>query len=124
MSVYGLDLRQALWGKRPMGARRIWALIKGIPRDSALYRAAGDDWSQEDELLATIVDFIGVSNHLFLQANVKQGTVLPELGRFPRPQEKMAAPSRTQSPDDDVRAFFTSEEYGTRLWDAHGAEEE
>ena len=122
MSEYGLDLRESLWGSQPLGVRRLLSLISGLPRTSALTRAANGEWTQEDELLATIVDIIGVSNHMFLQANSKKGTLLPEPIHYPRPDE-IDEDTRVQSSPDDVRAFFTSEEFGTRLWDAHGNED-
>ena len=124
MSEYGLDLRESLWGSKPLGARRLLALVSGLPKDSALSRAAGGDWTQEDELLATIVDLVGMSNHMFLQANSKKGTTLPNFVSFPRPWEAKAKVGKsTQSSTDDVRAFFTDESFGTRLWDAHGSED-
>ena len=122
MSMYGLDLRESLWGSKPLGVRRLLSLISGLPRESALTRAATDEWTQEDELLATVVDIIGVSNHMFLQANSTKGTRLPEPVHYPRPWE-VTADAHVQSSKDEVRAFFTSDEFGTRLWDAHGSED-
>jgi len=122
VSEYGLDLRESLWGPKPLGVRRLLSLVGGLPRTSALTRSVNDNWTQEDELLATVVDIIGVGNHMFLQANTKEGTNIGNPVHYPRPWEDSTG-TRAQSDPDDVRAFFTSEEFGTRLWDAHGSEE-
>jgi hypothetical protein len=37
------------------GCRRLWALIRGLPPGSAVHRD-GKMWSQQDELLATIIE--------------------------------------------------------------------
>ena len=120
MSAYGLDLRKSLWGESPLGVRRLLSLMKGLPKDSALQRAAGNDWTQEDELLASIVDVLNVSNHLFLKANTKAGTTIPEPGYYPRPWENPDGTSRTLSSPDEARAFFVNPEFGDSIWDAHG----
>ena len=92
-----------------MGVRRLLSLIGGLPQTSAVWRAAHDDgWTQQDELLATIVDMLGMNNQLILAVNSKKGAKLPEPVRFPRPWEKeeKTGLAREQSSTDEVRAFF------------------
>lgn len=107
--MYALDLRDALWGENPIGVRRLNALVSSLPADSATVRALDPNggWTQEHELLASIVDFIGMSNHLFLSANVsdKDRKLLPKPSRFPRPWEAEEQESKL-SPHDEVLGFF------------------
>jgi hypothetical protein len=110
--VYNLDLREALWGEDAVGVRHLIALVRHLPDGSAVTRAAGG-WSQKEELLATVVDTLGVSNHMYLMAHSEKGTKLPDPVHFPRPWEDLKqeeaevdTTARAASTTDDVRAFF------------------
>ena len=114
MAVYGLDLIDTLWGERPFSVRKLVALVRWLPEDSAVTRAVGS-WSQKSEILATIVDMIGASNHMYLAAHVKEGTKIGDPLRFPRPwedglvdawEETAEKPAPEGSSYDDVRSFF------------------
>jgi hypothetical protein len=81
------------------------ALVEHLPPGSATVRQLdpNDGWSQEQELLATIVDMMGENTRVLLAANgVKK---LPEPTRFPRPGDDRLG-KRVQSDTEDVRAFF------------------
>lgn len=100
-----MDLRDALWGDEPFGVRRLIALVGNLPRDSATARQLDtlDGWTQEHELLATIVDMMGENTRVALAAaGVKK---LPDPVRFPRPGEDSTG-KRASSDKEDVRAFF------------------
>lgn len=45
----------------------------------------GHDWTDEKELLATLCELIDFSNRMFLAANTKKGTKIPEPIKIPRP---------------------------------------
>lgn len=108
--MYALDLRDALWGENPVGVRRLNALVSALPVSSATARSADPDvgWSQEDELLASIFDVLGLSNHLFLSANVtdRDRKLLPGPTRFPRPWDEEEEPESKLSSHDEVLGFF------------------
>lgn len=103
--MYGLDLREALWGTEPIGVRRLVSLVSSLPITSATAQALdpNEGWSQEDELLASIVDMIGVNTQVLIQANGGKGK---EPMRFPRPSDFNKR--RAQSSEDEMRAFFLS----------------
>lgn len=50
---YGHDLRQLI---NTTGARRIWALVRGLPRDAALWREDVPGWTQAHELQAAQIE--------------------------------------------------------------------
>ena len=119
--MYGLDLKDALWSDRPFSVRKLVALVRWLPEDSAVTRAVGS-WDQKSEILATIVDMIGAGNHMYLASHVKEGTKIGDPLRFPRPWEDGLVDARTGRVDtreetvdkaapegssyDDVRSFF------------------
>lgn len=110
-AVYAIDLRDALWGENPVGVRRLNALVSALPADSATVRSVdpNDGWSQEDELLASIFDVVGMGNHLFLSANVqeKDRKLLPKPARFPRPWDEDEEEVKAKlSSHDEVLGFF------------------
>lgn len=88
-----MDLRAAFGAGDPIltGVRRLLALVRGLPRDSATARAEiGPDrfeWTTETELMAIMVDRFAVFQHTWLQAHVKEGTTIPAPVFVPRPGE-------------------------------------
>lgn len=123
--MYGLDLREALWGENPMGARRLLAHIAWLPEGSATQILAREyQWTQQDELLATIADLLSISNHYYLTSHMeqKEAKKLDAPALFPRPWEesKIEEPAPVQSSHDDVRAFFMGNRNDPVIWDAHG----
>lgn len=53
MRFYGLDLREAY---QTESVRRVWALVTGLPAESATWVA--DAWTHQDEMLASAVELI------------------------------------------------------------------
>lgn len=92
-----------------MGARKLEALMAGLPHDSALARdvneATAHGWSQDTELLASIAELLDVSNRYYLSAHgVSQG----QLGRplyIPRPFRR--AVKRAATRDELAQMFKT-----------------
>ena len=59
---YGIDLGEAVFGAKPMGMRRLWVLIEGLPPDSALAWSTDAEsvtWNLPNTLLGTIVEILG-----------------------------------------------------------------
>lgn len=105
-----MDLREALWGTDLVGARRLLALLRNLPPDSASARALdpNEGWTQDQELMATVVDMLGVLEHRMLWANTKPNTKLPDPVTFPRPNTREVKElKRAPSSYDEVRAFFS-----------------
>lgn len=59
-AAYGLDLRQALWGPRRIGVRRLAALIGGLPTASPFARSVNPAaaWGPVEEFTATTVEML------------------------------------------------------------------
>lgn len=118
--MYGMDLRDALWGLEPFGARHLISLVYNLPPNSATFRATDphEGWDQVDELLATIVDMLGVNNHLLVATNTdaKERSRLPKPSAFPRPYEDNENLSEDEhgalSSSDEMRAFFMRSDTG------------
>lgn len=112
---YGVDLRAACWGDHPVGMRRLRALIRGLPLDSALGRSVAPhrlEWSTTEELLATLIEVTDAGNVMFFAAHSKPGTPRPRPIRVPRPGQpdgNGAEPARRRrrpATADDMRRFF------------------
>ena len=64
---YGIDLREALYGEKPVGGRRLTALINGLSPESATMRkvhSGGIQWGQQEELLAALCEMLDTTNRL------------------------------------------------------------
>ena len=107
---YGIVLRDALYGPDPIGGRRLWSLIKGLPPRSALHRShdvEGWSWGNVEELLAGIFERLDAANYMYLKAHSKEGSQLPEPVAIPRPGRTTSPPARQPlSSTDDVKRFF------------------
>jgi hypothetical protein len=64
LRFYGLDLRDEY---ETAGVRRLWALIKGLPRDSATW-AGEHRWTQELEFLAELIEITDIASHRMVAA--------------------------------------------------------
>ena len=77
-----MDLRALCYGEKPAGARRLLALINGIPVDSALRRKRmGENaalWDMKTELAAATVDLLQV----LVRQNIENP---PDFEPVPRP---------------------------------------
>jgi len=110
---YGIDLREALYGVQPVGGRRLTALINGLTPSSLTMRrlySEGTVWGTAEELLATLVEQLDMSNRMYHAVHF-EGDVWPPL-RIQRPyaEEAQISSPVTQEPQktdpDEVRSFF------------------
>ena len=103
---YRIDLRDALWGEKPIGGRRLTALINGLSPGCATFRKlkGGSDWGNTEELLATVAELIDATNRLIYQVNSKKGARVWEPLRVPRPYDKKRQSQPSSS--DEMLAFF------------------
>lgn len=90
---YGLDLRECLWGGARLGARRLVSLVDGLPPESALARTLdpdnlGSGWTADTHLLAVIVQLVDHANRLFMSANSKPGSRIPDPIHIRRPGDE------------------------------------
>jgi hypothetical protein len=103
---YGLDLRMELWGPKPIGARRLASLIRGLPPDSALHRALDPDgwaWGNVEELMAVLVE-------MFHSANTPKGTK-PLKIRRPGASPERSGPRRQSTPAEIARVLGSNVVY-------------
>ena len=104
---YAVDLLEAIWGDPPMSSRRLGALIRSLPPDSATARASDPHfgWTNTDELLASLLEGVDLGNAMFYAANTgRSDWVLADIGRPWKPVEEPEAPK--MSSIEDVKAFF------------------
>lgn len=82
-----MNLPDALWGDQPTGARRLGALVRGLPADSATFRAVAPaaSWTISDELLATLIELTDARWGWFFDVHAKPNTRRPSPLRIPRP---------------------------------------
>ncbi|MEU3482465.1 hypothetical protein AB0E66_30555 [Streptomyces sp. NPDC033753] len=77
------------WHRGELSSRRVLALIKHLPRDSAVQRelhGEAADWSVTDHLLAATVDHLAVANWMFACVNTGEDGDTPEAPKpVPRP---------------------------------------
>ncbi len=95
---YGIDLRRALWGPIPLSARRLLALVKGLPPGSALHRSVdpeGYGWTNNEELLATLLEVTDLSNRMFYSANSGKNARQPVPLTVVRPGAAKSAAKRS-----------------------------
>jgi hypothetical protein len=63
--------------------------VKGLPSGSAVHKALDPDawsWTNTEELLATLIEVVDLSNRLFIAAHKDKKTPLPKPLIIPRPQ--------------------------------------
>lgn len=108
---YGVDLRDALWGPRPVGVRRLLSLINGLPLRGAVHREAatdGRDWGTVEELLATVVELLDFGNRIRFASGARQGTKIWDPIEVRRPydaEKKAPEPPKKASMAELARAF-------------------
>lgn len=109
---YQTDLTDALWGPAPLSARRLSALVKGLPPGSAVGRELSAGWGVTEELLATLIEVVDRGDRWFYSAHSPPGARMPEPLVIPRPGQRPAPPAaeavpagprRTSSPEQ-IRA--------------------
>jgi hypothetical protein len=92
-----MNLRDAAYGPRPTGVRRLWALVEGLPPTGALGRAMRDDWSpgSTEYLLAIVAEQIDLSNRIAIKAHSGGKSRAGQPLRIPRPgEEKRSKPMK------------------------------
>lgn len=82
-----------------MGARRLLALIRGLPRDSATLRTVGTPWGFTEELLAILAEQVDWGNLLYHRVHFKAPH--PEALKIRRPGEE----KRKTASSEQLAAF-------------------
>lgn len=100
---YGLDLREQVQAETP---RRLLALVRGLPFDSATWRR--DGFSRLEELL-TVQTELTVTWLRGIYGTTAAGTTgarkAPPFFKFPRPNEAEAERQITKDPREVARFF-------------------
>lgn len=66
-----MDLREAVFGPRQVGVRRLLSLVQNLPRDSQLAQVTlgvRAHWSQTDELMARMVNETAMHRYLWMRS--------------------------------------------------------
>jgi len=103
---YGIDLREALYGKSRVGGRRLTTLINGLSPNSATMRkvnSGGGVWGPTEELLATLCEMIDLSNRMYFQAHF-EGDVWDAI-EIPRPRTLEVARAAHTSAQEQAEAL-------------------
>lgn len=90
--------------------RRLAALILYLPPTSAvarIHQTAADRWTQDHELLATLITVVDAASLRLVKLFAKKGTKLPKPVHVDRPYETKRPKPMSMS-DPRVRAFFGS----------------
>lgn len=90
-----MNLGQLLWGPRPEGVRRLLALVQGLSPTGSLARAMEPEvagWTNESELLATLVEISDAHRINYVAAHSTKGTRLPKPLKVPRPHKRRRMP--------------------------------
>ncbi|MFJ8231748.1 hypothetical protein ACIQ9E_17590 [Streptomyces sp. NPDC094448] len=85
LRYYHLDLLD--WHRGELSSRRLTALVKHLPADSAVSREINGEvaeWSVTDYLLAAVVDHLAAANWMYVCVNSEDPPAQPE--PVPRPQ--------------------------------------
>ena len=90
--IAGGDFRRALFGPEPLGARRLRALIDGLPPDSMIWRRV-PGWGSAEELLALNAEVAHSIVRVLVAAFSKKGAQLPKALKVPRPSDRSRAPA-------------------------------
>lgn len=89
------------------GCRRLWALVRGLPVDAAVWRD-GRHWTQQDELSAVAIERADVWGHRLTVASRAFKGKVPEMPRIEHPDRRTAAVEpvrRAMSSRAEIRAF-------------------
>ncbi len=106
LRYYGIDLLD--WHRETLSARRLAALVKHLPHDSALNRelhGEAAEWSVSDHLLAAAVDHLAAANWMFASVNSEEGDQPEPPAPVPRPsyddgEPPVAEPAPEPAPSD------------------------
>ena len=120
---YGIDLRDALYGDKRIGARRLQALINGLSPKSATMRKVSfnsQEWGPVEELLAVLIEMVDMQNRMFYAANfdTKTNKVWKPV-EVPRPHH--AVKSKLSSKEEQIGLFTNPEALGWVVFDPTNA---
>lgn len=79
-----------------MTARRLAALVAGLPPDSAYHRD-GRMWTQDNEIAAIANELTQMWLARILGAWMSKGSKLPDVIQIPHPDRRIAEPERKQA---------------------------
>lgn len=95
--------------------RRLFSLVKGLGPGSALLRAqdpAQGTWGNTEELLASLIEVVDLSNRLFYTANYKGPALKPIKVKRPYPtEEKLPEPRKPSSTAEIRKAMGSAVKY-------------
>jgi hypothetical protein len=89
------------------GCRRLWALVRGLPVDAAVWRD-GKHWTQADELQAIAIERSDIWGHRLTVASRAFKGRVPEMPRIEHPDRRVASPERSKprmSSRAEIHAF-------------------
>lgn len=86
------------------GCRRLWALVRGLPVDAAVWRD-GKRWTQADELAAIAIERADVWGHRLTVASRAFKGRIPEMPRIEHPDRVREQPRSRMSSVAEVHAF-------------------
>jgi len=95
LRTYRRDLREDVFGERPLGLRRLRALVLGLPADAMIWRRV-PGWGVDQELAAVSAEIAHSSMRVQLSAYSKKGASIPKALRIPRPTDTDRRRPRTR----------------------------
>jgi len=101
---YNLDLAQCLWGKKKLSARKIFVLVAQLGPETATAKYFTKGWNEEKELLATLIELMGVSRAEFLAANGVKQSQLPPPIQITRPY--ISQRIKRKAEPSDIKQIF------------------
>lgn len=97
-----------MWGETPRSFRWLRVHIRNLPHESQTSRLLNEwkpnEWGNVEELLAATVNELRAANHLFLKANVKKGTHIPEPQMVRRPDPAAEEDRRRPASPEELAA--------------------
>lgn len=108
MRFYRLDLRVEYGGAT---VRRLLALIRGLPADSATW--AGDSWSTQDEMLAAAVELIDGWGRLHWMALGQDGRKITDAREYGL---RVNRPEGVETPDEPSEKITTTDTRVIAQW--------
>lgn len=91
-----------------MGARRLAALVAGLPPGCATHRAQDPDgygasWGNVEELLALLIEITDRHDRHFVIANSRKNARKPRAFQIPRPRDRRGGRKRNATGDELAR---------------------
>jgi len=102
------------WYRGRLSSRRLWVLIRHLPRESSFvrqFRGEEAEWDLGDHLLAAAVDHLAVANWLFATVNRDEDA---EEVPFPEPLRRPGAVEASHDDRDDAPEARPARDRGAR----------